>query len=507
MNLDPDAAADQYRARVIDPLRASRPAAEIDALEEKLAGACTVEVAAFDTFSRLLADRDVTGRYDHLLFDTAPTGHTLRLLQLPAAWTGYLGANPDATTCLGPLGGLQDHRPLYQRAVDVLGDEASTTLVLVTRPERRALEVAADAASQLRELGIAHQRVVINGVLENPLPGDPIAADYAVRQQATLEHLPAPLADLERSYVPLVDFDVVGVEALRHLVAGDTPTHTDRPDDLVDVAPGGSLDDLIDGLAATGHGVILVTGKGGVGKTSVASAIATGLARRGHAVHLSSTDPAGHAAATDAALPLLTTSAIDPDAATTAYVHERLDAARRQGFDEAHLQLLEEDLRSPCSQEMAVFQAFRHLLRRGREQFVVIDTAPTGHTLLLLDVTGAFHRQVMQGPRPPGRTTTPLMWLQDPRYTRVVIVTNAATTPVNEAAALQDDLRRAGIEPYGWVINAVLSGSGTRDPVLAARARLERGQFQNIEGRAARVWSLPWRSESSTDGARTAARP
>jgi arsenite-transporting ATPase len=428
------------------------------------------------------------------------------LLQLPAAWTGYLGANPDATTCLGPMGGLQDHRPLYQRAVDVLGDEASTTLVLVTRPDRRSLEVAADAASQLRALGIANQRIVVNGVLEDPLPGDPIAADYAARQQSALEHLPAPLADLERSSVPLVDFDVVGVEALRRLVAGDTQTHTDRPDDLVDVAPGGSLDDLVDGLAAAGHGVILVTGKGGVGKTTVASAVATGLARRGYPVHLASTDPAGHAAATDAALPLLTTSAIDPDAATTAYVQDRLDTARRQGFDDAQLQLLEEDLRSPCSQEMAVFQEFRHLLRRGRQQFVVIDTAPTGHTLLLLDVTGAFHRQVMQGPRLPGRTTTPLMWLQDPQYTHVVIVTNAATTPVNEAAALQDDLRRAGIEPYGWVVNAILCGSGTRDPVLAARARLERRQFPRIEDRAARVWSIPWRSEPSPDGTRAEAR-
>lgn len=495
MNLDPDEAADAYRTRVIEPFRDILPLAEIRALEEKLAGACTVEVAAFDAFSRLLVDEDMIGDYDHVLFDTAPTGHTLRLLQLPAAWSQYLGANPDATSCLGPLGGLQDHRSVYRRAVDVLGDEMSTTLVLVTRPDRRALDVAAVAASELRERGITNQRLVVNGLLLDPLRGDQVAESYAAQQRLALEHLPMSLVDLIRSFVPLVSFDVIGASALRSVLAGDVAAVALPPDATVETAPGGSIDDLIEELGAVGHGVVLVTGKGGVGKTTVAAAIAQGLARRGHAVHLSTTDPAGRAAVPDPSLPLLTTSEIDPDDATKAYVSERLAAARRQGFDDAQVALMEEDLRSPCSQEVAVFQAFRHLLRRGREQFVVIDTAPTGHTLLLLDVTGAFHRQVMQGPTALGRTTTPLMWLQDPEYTRVLIVTHAATTPVNEAAALQDDLRRAGIEPYGWVINALLSGSGTRDRVLAARAGLEREHIRRIGHLAAHVWSVPWRPE------------
>ncbi len=194
----------------------------------------------------------------------------------------------------------------------------------------------------------------------------------------------------------------------------------------------------------------------------------------------------------------MTTSAIDPDAATHDYVAARLDAAARKGLDRAHLDLLAEDLRSPCSQELAVFQAFSQLLRRGRQEFVVIDTAPTGHTLLLLDVTGSFHRQIMQSPDlPRGRVVTPLMWLHDPNYSRVLIVTLAETTPVSEATELQVDLRRAGIEPFGWVVNATLSGSGTTDPVLASRARLESRQVERIRDLTTRIWTLPWRPDLS----------
>ncbi len=497
MDLDPDEAANDYRARVVEPYRGLLPAEEMAALEEKLAGACTVEVAAFDTFARLLADDTLTGAYDHLLFDTAPTGHTLRLLSLPAAWTAYLGDDPDATSCLGPLGGLQDHRPIYAAAVEVLSDPVLTTVVLVARPDSRSLRVAAEAATELHDLGIINQRLVVNGMLVDPLAGDPVAEAFARAQRAALEALPPPLDALAVSMVPLAGIDLVGVPALHRVIDGTATAGADAAlwSDVAAAVPGGSVDDLIDELDTVGHGVVLVTGKGGVGKSTVATLIATRLARRGHRVHLSTTDPADRAAVGNPTVPSLTTSAVDPDEATRAYVEGRLQAARRHGLDGKQLALLEEDLRSPCSQEVAVFQELRQLLRRGRDQFVVVDTAPTGHTLLLLDVTGAFHRQVMHGPQLSGRMVTPLMWLQDPLYTRLLIVTLPETTPVSEAAALQDDLRRAGIEPYGWVVNAVLSASSTRDPVLASRARLEVQHLQRVAELANRVWTLPWRTQ------------
>jgi arsenite-transporting ATPase len=494
MDLDPDAAAAVYRSRVIDPYRGVLPDADVAALEEKLAGACTVEVAAFDTFARLLSEPKSIGMYDHVVFDTAPTGHTLRLLSLPAAWSDYLGTSPHATSCLGPLGGLQDHRPIYAAAVETLGDAAQTTVVLVARADDRAFAVAANASAELRDLGIRHQELIVNGVLVQPLAGDPVAAAYSAEQIRATQRIPPPLDNLPTSMVPLVAIDMVGVAALRQLIAGVAPRTAAVPA-IASFAPavGRAMPDLIDDLERPGHGVILVTGKGGVGKTTVARLIAVELARRGHSVHLSTTDPAGRPAAVDEELAGLTTSAIDPVAATRDYVAGRLAAGARSGLDQDHLDLLAEDLRSPCSQEVAVFQAFRQLLRRGRREFVVIDTAPTGHTLLLLDVTGSFHRQAVQGAgQQLGNFVPPLMWLQDAEYSRVLIVTLPETTPVSEAANLQEDLRRAGIEPFGWIVNAGLAGSGTSDPVLNSRAQLERRQVDRIGRLTPRVWNLPW---------------
>ena len=335
---------------------------------------------------------------------------------------------------------------------------------------------------------------MINGVLTQPTPGDEVATALAESQRRATDDLPPPLDQLPSRAVPLVARDLVGVDAIRSLITG----HADPPHPVVPTPPGPNglpddFADLIGQLEAPGHGVILVAGKGGVGKTTVAQHIATELARRHHRVHLSTTDPAGQAPPASNDLPELTTSAIDPAAATHDYVQARLDAAARGGLDDAQRQLLAEDLRSPCSQEVAVFQAFRQLLRRARTEFVVIDTAPTGHTLLLLDTTGAFHRQVPQDlAHHDGHVITPLMRLQDPTYSRVLIVTLAETTPIAEATALQNDLRRAGIEPYGWVVNATLDGSGTTDPTLSVRASHEHEQIARVTTTASQTWVLPW---------------
>jgi arsenite-transporting ATPase len=490
MDLDPQAAADAYRERVMLPYRDQLPASELVAIEEQLAGACTVEVAAFDAFTRLLADRAATERYDRIVFDTAPTGHTLRLLALPAAWSHYLAANPEEETCLGPFAGLQGQRPVYERAVAALADPAATTLVLVARPERPALAEAARAAAELAELGLTNQRLVINGILTDPLFGDATAESYARRQDHALHHLPEAVADVLTAVVPLAGVDLVGVDALRRLAHGGcTPTDASFAAELPE-PPLRDVESLIDAVAADGPGVTLVTGKGGVGKTSIAVRIAAGLARRGLPVHLATTDPAGRLPAPGAVdLPeSVTVSRIDPDAETARYAAKQL-----RGVPADHRDLAAEDLRSPCTTEVAVFQAFSHLLRLGRTQHVVIDTAPTGHTLLLLDVTGAFHRQVLHDARvSPERITTPLMRLQDPTFSRLILVTLAETTPIAEAAELQADLRRAGIEPYGWVLNAVLAGTGTTDPMLRARAHLEHAQLGRVAALATRVWLAPF---------------
>ena len=507
MNLDPDAAATAYRERVIGPYRGVVSEQELRGIEEQLAGECTVEVAAFDQFTQLIVHPELTGRYDHVLFDTAPTGHTLRLMNLPSAWSEYIETSPDGASCLGPRSGLQAQRAQYEAAVKQLGDPERTTLVLVSRPDLAALGEAARAGAELAEQRIGNQRLVVNGLLTDPLAGDPVAEALAERQRRALESVPASLRGIPAAGVPLVALNLTGVEALRLLVSGQTREESVCEVEASAEVPLPDLDALVDELEAGGPRAVLVMGKGGVGKTTIAAAIAVGLVRRGHEVHLSTTDPAGRPAdllAGDTP-ELLSVSRIDPAAELARYTAERLRAAKR--LDPERRALLEEDLRSPCTEELAVFRGFSSLLSEARRRFVIVDTAPSGHTLRLLDLTGSYHRQIMKDPTIlGGRVTTPLMRLQDSAHTRVLIVTLAELTPVSEAAVLQDDLRRAGIEPFGWVINASLTASGTRDPLLLARARLEAPQLQRVRDQlAARAWIVPWQVESLAGEERLAA--
>ncbi|GGS23154.1 arsenical pump-driving ATPase [Streptomyces humidus] len=503
MNLDPDAAAAAYRERVVAPYRGAVPQEELHALEEQLAGECTVEVAAFDRFTQLIVHPELIGRYDHVLFDTAPTGHTLRLLNLPSSWAQYIESVPEGASCLGPRSGLQAQRTQYQAAVEYLSDPGRTTLVLTSRPERGALREAGRAGAELAAQGIHNQHLIVNGLFTEPLAGDTVAEAFADRQASALDALPASLRAIPSAGVPLVAWNLTGIRALRALVRGQGGP-VSGPDVPADVGaderqtPLPSLEALVDELAAGPPGAVLVMGKGGVGKTTIAAAVAVGLARRGHDVHLSTTDPAGRPADVLAGGPFrhLTVSRIDPAAELADYTAERLRAAERMSPDRRAL--LEEDLRSPCTEELAVFRAFGALLNTARRRFVVVDTAPSGHTLRLLDLTGSYHRQVMaDAARVPGRITTPLMRLRDPAHTRVLIVTLPELTPVSEAAVLQDGLRQAGIEPYGWVVNAALTAGGTRDPLLHARAALERPQLHRVRDElAARAWLVPWQADT-----------
>ncbi|MDW8806533.1 arsenical pump-driving ATPase [Streptomyces scabiei] len=525
MNLDPEEAATAYRERVLGPYRGVVTQEELRGIEEQMAGECTVEVAAFDRFTQLIAHPEAVGLYDHVLFDTAPTGHTLRLLNLPSAWSQYIETSGAAgASCLGPRSGLTSQREQYHQAVEELGDRARTTMVLVSRPESGALAEAARAGAELGAQGIRNQRLIVNGLFTRPLAGDAVAQALALRQEAALEALPQQLREIPAASVALSAADLTGVPALRSLRTGlrssasadggraTGRTATSGEGAKAEGVPLPTLEALVNELSAGEPGAVLVVGKGGVGKTTIAAAIATGLVRRGRQVHLSTTDPAGRPAELlGADGPAdedgrLSVSRIDPAAELARYTADRLRAAER--LDPGRRALLEEDLRSPCYAEVAVFRAFSGLLNQAaRGRFVVIDTAPSGHTLRLLDLTGSYHRQVMAGAgQVHGRITTPLMRLRDPARTRVLVVTLAELTPVSEAAALQEDLRRADIEPYGWVVNASLTGSGTRDPLLLARATLEGPQLRRVAGElASRAWLLPWQGQPPTGRRRLAA--
>ncbi len=493
LNLDPEAAAKAYRERVVGPYRHLLPPAAVASMEEQLSGACTVEIAAFDEFAKLMGDPSATAEFDHVLFDTAPTGHTLRLLTLPSAWTGFVEQSAFGTSCLGPLAGLEKQRSLYEATVKALGDPAATTMVLVSRPESSALAEAARTSSELAALGVRNQRLVVNAAFETE-GDDPIALALARRGSEALAAMPALLRVLPRTTLPLRPAALLGIGALRRI---DAPVSADagaRDEGATLQLP--SLGALIDELAANPRGVVFTMGKGGVGKTTIAAAIAVELARRGLRVRLSTTDPAAHVAdAVGSPPPGLTVSRIDPVAETSAYREEVLATVGAQ-LDEKGRALLEEDLRSPCTEEVAVFRAFARTVSEGADALVVLDTAPTGHTILLLDAAESYHREVLrQGSRMPESVRGLLPRLRDPAFTRVLLVTLPEATPVHEARALQSDLARAGIAPFAWIVNQSLAPVATHDPVLAARRRAERPFLDEVRGLSRRRAVVPWVAE------------
>ena len=502
MNLDPEKSAAEYRERMVGPYRGRLPAAAVASMEEQFSGSCTLEIAAFDEFSRLLGDASATSEFDHVIFDTAPTGHTLRLLTLPSAWAGFIEKNTTGTSCLGPLAGLQSQQMLYQDTVKALGDPLVTTLVLVARAEGSALREAARTSKELAGLGVQNQHLVVNGVFIATEPSDRYALAMQKRGETAMDLIPREIENLPRTIIPLSGGGVLGIDALRTL--GIQPASGLGLQPAVDISPSGSLSHietplklgkLIDDLAKKKHGVILAMGKGGVGKTTVAAAVAVALAERGFTVHLSTTDPAAHIAAAVAGVTIanLSVSRIDPVAETAKYSAKVMSNAGER-LDEQGKSLLAEDLRSPCTEEIAVFLAFADAVAEGIDGFVVLDTAPTGHTVLLLDSALAYHREVTrQSNRMPEAVVQLLPRLRDPDFTRVLIVTLPEATPVHEAASLQRDLRRAAIEPYAWVINQCLSPLSIHDPLLRERQLHEQTYIREVmEQQSRRTVLIPW---------------
>ena len=493
LNLDPEAAARDYRERLVGPYRGKLPDAVVRSMEEQLSGACTMEIAAFDEFARLLGEPAATVEYNHVIFDTAPTGHTLRLLSLPGAWTGFLDTNTSGTSCLGPLAGLQKQRSLYEGSVAALADGERTTLLLVSRPQKGALDEAERTSKELAAIGVRNQRLILNGIFHAAAPDDNLACALEERGQRALRDKAGFLATVPLTEVPLRAHNLIGLAALRLLAADSEPTGLVPEVPTAALPPLESLSSLVDSLVESGHGVIMTMGKGGVGKTTIAAAIATELARRGLPVTLSTTDPAAHVAVTAGGTSGLEVSRIDPQAETQAYVNQVM-ATTGKDLDASGRAMLEEDLRSPCTEEIAVFRAFARIVAQGRKRFVVLDTAPTGHTLLLLDATEAYHREVARKASDmPEEVLNLLPRLRDGSFTHVLMVTLPEATPVHEAAALQADLRRAQIEPFAWVINQSFIEAQSSDALLHARGAAELTFIREVtEQHFSRTALVPW---------------
>lgn len=502
LEIDPQAAAEQYRNRIVDPVKGLLPPDVVRSIEEQLSGACTIEIAAFDEFTGLLTDESLQQDFDHIIFDTAPTGHTIRLLQLPGAWSSFIETNPEGASCLGPLAGLEKQAERYAQALTALADPDKTRLILVARPQQSTLIEVERTHQELRQVGLKNQYLVINGVLpQSATLKDALANALYQREQTVLANLSPILAALPHETLPLQSVNMVGVAPLRQLFMPmqdlDLPAIDQQTLPIDEQQPQvPSLESLIDEIAQQDHGLIMLMGKGGVGKTTLAAAIAVRLAELGLDVHLTTSDPAAHLEDTlHGQLANLQVSRIDPVDVTTRY-REQVLATKGKDLDAQGKALLEEDLRSPCTEEIAVFQAFSRIIREAGKRFVVMDTAPTGHTLLLLDATGAYHREVAKRMGETAHYSTPMMQLQDKLRTKVLLVTLPETTPVLEATNLQEDLRRAGIEPWAWLINNSLAVARTTSPLLKVRARHELAQIEKVQqGLASRLALIPLQQE------------
>lgn len=492
-NLNPEEAAREYRESVIGPYRGLLPEDVIVNMEEQLSGSCTVEIAAFDQFSNFITDKETESIYDYIIFDTAPTGHTLRMLQLPSAWSNFISESTHGASCLGQLAGLEDKKDMYKKAVLNLADGKKTTLVLVSRPEETPLLEAERSSAELSELGIDNQLLIINGLLMEA--SDDLSKKMLEKQENAIENIPRDLRKFKTFIIPLRSYNILGIENIRYFFKHDNYENIYKENKSINLK---QINELIEDIYNNGKKVVFTMGKGGVGKTSIAATIAFALAKKGVKVHLTSTDPADHLKYVLDGTENITLSKIDEEKELIKYQNEVLNKAR-ETMNEDDIAYVEEDLRSPCTQEIAVFRAFAEIVDKAENEVVIIDTAPTGHTLLLLDSTQSYHREVQ---RTKGETPISvqrlLPRLRDEKQTEVIIVTLPEATPVFEALRLRDDLERAGINNKWWVVNQCLSMTDTTSPMLIARTETEKQWLERVgEISKDNFVAIPWLQDAT----------
>lgn len=486
MNINPVIAAKEYKEKMVGPYRGILPDEAIEQMEEQLSGACTVEIAGFNEFSKYVGDEEIISSYDHIILDTAPTGHTLRLLSLPSAWNEFIADNSSGSSCLGPVSGLMEYKKLYDNVVKNLKNIDKTLLILVARAEKLSLIEANKASLELSNQGMKNQHLVINGVFKSN-DKDRISQAFSLKSQNAISNIPSLLKNLEHTQVGFYPKGVVGIDSLRNIIKEEVANEFEGVKEQLDKESKetfneiSSWDNLIEEFEADGNGLIMTMGKGGVGKTTIASLIASKLVSKGHKVTLSTTDPAAHLEYISQDNKNLIIEKIDPKIETKRHV-DSVIAKNKDKLNDNDMALLKEELSSPCIEEIAIFEAFAKTVAKAKDSFVVLDTAPTGHTLLLLDASSAYHKEVLKNSKEQSDELTSLLpRIKDKHFTKILLVSLAEATPTHEAKDLQEDLNRAGISPYSWVVNRCFARTGSSNNLLCQKGLNELKYINEIK--------------------------
>ena len=516
MEIDPDKATDEYKERALAPIRAVFPPQMVQVIEEQMSSPCTAEVAAFDRFTDFLDVPASPGvqAFDVVIFDTAPTGHTLRLLELPAAWVHTIEQSSTANgqTCIGPSAAIQTSKLKYERALSAMRDSTQTTFIFVLQPEATPIKETRRATGELAKLDIHTHQLIVNGILPPEEASNPFFAQRVAMQEHYLDQIARELP-LPARRMFLLDGEIKGIARLRQaaevLLDGKPRPRTQTPArPQVQVPIASPRSDVLTRVEPNGHRrVVFFAGKGGVGKTSASCVTAVWLARQGYETLLLTTDPAAHLgdvlgvpvgdeARPIAGVPNLWAAKIDPKGAAEAYKARILDDARQRGRPPEAIKAMAEELDSPCTEEMAAFDKFIDFASQEQWDSIVIDTAPTGHTLRLLELPIDWSRQLdvkifasvdtaAADDVAKKRFGQVIEMMRDPDRSTFAFVMYPESTPIVEAYRAVQELRTVGIEPGLAVANLVLPPEECTTPYTQARRAMQEKYLAEIAQRFA----------------------